>query len=124
MKAIVRLKLDVAMLKYWKNLVVGLSLIPKIRKMTLLKVNCEIDSVVASKNETFLLNFSSSFGNFGISFPENIAFQHLTICLRTLSLQRTNVQLVAKLIKIEIQILTQKSKGKRRPLTISGFQRI
>ena len=87
MKASVKLRLDVAMLKYWKNFVVGLSLIPKMRIMTLLKVNCEIDSVVASKNEIFLLNLASFIGNSGTSFPANMAFQHLTICLRTLSLK-------------------------------------
>ena len=87
MKAIVRLKLEVAILKYWKNLAVGLSLTPNILKMILLKVNWEIDSVVASKNETFLLNFSSLFGKSGMSFPANMAFQHVTICLRTLSLK-------------------------------------
>ena len=88
MKAKVRLKLEVAMLKYWKNCVTKLSLIPKMRKMILLRVNCEIDSVVVSKNDTFLLNFSSSGGKSGNSFPANIAFQHLAMCLLILSLKR------------------------------------
>ena len=88
MKARVKLKLEVKILNNWKNMVIGISLTPKILMIILLRVNCDIDSVVASIKETLFINVSSFCGIFGMSFPANIAFQHVTVCLRTLYLKK------------------------------------
>ena len=53
MKEIVRLNMELARLKSWKNLVVKLSLTPKVLIMMSPIVNWAIELVVASKNKTF-----------------------------------------------------------------------
>ena len=92
------------------------------RKITLLRVNCEIDSVVASKNDTFLLNLSSSGGKSGNSLPANIAFQHLTMCLLTLSL--LTKEPLKHIPNSKFTQLTQISKGRRKPWTMEDFPSI
>ena len=56
MKETTRLNMELAKLNNWKNLVVKSSLTPYVLIMISPMVNCAIDSVVASKKDTFLIN--------------------------------------------------------------------
>ena len=76
-KETVRLRREVVRLKYWKNFVQKSLLTPNIRRIIHDRLNCEIDSVIASKNETCFLKFSVFVGSSGISSPSTRALQLL-----------------------------------------------
>ena len=95
MNATLRLRREVDKLKYWKNFVFSSLLTPKIRRRMQDKVNWDNDSVVASKNDTFLLKTLDG-GSSGMFSPLSKALQDLLTKFLTfvLKLDVYNVRIV------------------------------